>query len=281
MTDTNNMKNTILITGCSSGFGKATAIHFLARGWNVIATMRSPKPDSFEADDSLLVTPLDVTDAASIGKAIGEGIARFGKIDAVVNNAGIGLLAATEATPDEVVRQVFDTNTFGLMAVNRAIIPHMRQRGSGTIINVTSSIGIVPMPYLSTYAASKWAVEGYSEALAYELGAHGIRVKLVEPGLAPDTEFAANAGGISGNLAHDAYKDGIVRYMQSMQEYPFDYTSSEDVAEAVHQAAIDGADKLRYPAGADAAAIAELRQSIPQQEFIERVRAMTGTSVVK
>jgi NAD(P)-dependent dehydrogenase (short-subunit alcohol dehydrogenase family) len=137
-------KATVLITGCSSGFGKATAACFLARDWNVIATMRSPKPGLFENSDRLLVTSLDVTSSQSISDAISKGIDRFGRIDVVVNNAGIGLFGAHEVTSDEVIREVFETNTFGVMAVNRAIARHMRERGSGTTINVTSSAGIAP-----------------------------------------------------------------------------------------------------------------------------------------
>src|SRR5262249_14971927 len=156
-------------TGCSSGFGKATAAHFLSRGWNVIATMRSPQPGLFQESDRLLVTSLDVTDPKSVSNAIAEGIARFGQIDVLVNNAGIGLFSAVEATPDEVIRQVFETNTFGVMKTIRAIVPHMRERGSGTIVNVTSSVGIAPMPLVAIYTASKYAIEGYSESLAYEL----------------------------------------------------------------------------------------------------------------
>lgn len=268
--------STVLITGCSSGFGKGSAAHFLSRGWNVIATMRSPDPELFGANERLLVTALDVTDVASITRAISEGIVRFGKIDAVVNNAGIGLFGAHEAISDEVIRQVFETNTFGVMAVNRAIIPHMREHHSGTIINVTSSAGIAPMPMVAAYTASKYAIEGFSESLAYELGAFDIRVKIVEPGLAPTTHFAANSGSRCDNTIPEAYADFAGRYLQSMQEYPTAYTDAGDVATAVYEAATDGLEKLRYPAGADSMMLAELRRSLPEQEFLARIRTMTG-----
>jgi NAD(P)-dependent dehydrogenase (short-subunit alcohol dehydrogenase family) len=225
-----HIKSTVLITGCSSGFGKASAALFLTRGWNVIATMRTPKPGLFEESDQLLVTSLDVTNPQSVSDAIAKGIARFGKIDVLVNNAGIGLFGAHEVTPDETIRQVFETNTFGVMAANRAIAPHMRERGSGTIINVTSSAGIAPMPMVAVYTASKYAIEG-SESLAYELGTFGVRVKIVEPGLAPSTSFAANSGGRCDNLIPPAYADYAERYLKSMQEYPTAYTDPEDVAE--------------------------------------------------
>ncbi len=270
------MKSTILITGCSSGFGKATASLFLARGWNVIATMRSPKEGLFEASERLFLTALDVTKPESISAAIAQGIARFGKIDVLVNNAGIGLFSALEATPDEVIRQLFETNTFGVMASNRAIIPHMRERGSGTIINVTSSVGIAPMPLVAAYTASKYAIEGFSESLAYELGQFGIRVKLVQPGFAPTTSFGSNSGGIREDLMPEAYAAFAGRYLESMQQQPASYTTEEDVAEAVYTAVSESGDKLRYPAGADSVMLAEMRRSLPEAEFIARIKAMTG-----
>jgi NAD(P)-dependent dehydrogenase (short-subunit alcohol dehydrogenase family) len=273
-----NSKRTVLITGCSSGFGKSIAAHFLARDWNVIATMRSPKSELFDNSDQLLVTSLDVTKSESISDAISKGIDRFGKIDAVVNNAGIGLFGAHEVTPHELIRDVFETNTFGVMAVSRAISPHMRERGSGTIINVTSSAGIAPMPLVAAYTASKYAIEGFSESLAYELGMFGVQVKIVEPGLAPSTSFIANSGGRCDHLIPAAYADYAGRYLKSMQEYPTAYTSAEDVAEAVYAAATDGLDQLRYPAGADSLMLAALRRSLPEQAFIARVRTMTEGS---
>jgi NAD(P)-dependent dehydrogenase (short-subunit alcohol dehydrogenase family) len=268
------MTSTVLITGCSSGFGLASAKFFLDRGWNVIATMRSPQPMLFVDSDRLLVTALDVTDPNSVSNAVSEGIARFGQIDVVVNNAGIGLFTAFEATPDEVIRQAFETNTFGVMAVTRTVIPHLRERGSGTIVNVTSSVGIAPMPLVAVYAASKYAIEGFSESLAYELGTFGVRVRIVEPGLAPSTSFAANTGGRTEDLMPAAYSAYAERYLKSMQDYPTSYTTEGDVAEAVYAAATDDGDRLRYPAGADSVMLAELRQSLSEQEFIARIRTM-------
>ena len=275
------MTFTVLITGCSSGFGRATAAFFLARGWNVIATMRSPMPKLFEASKRLLVTTLDVTDPDSVSDAIAEGIARFGQIDVLVNNAGIGLFSAHEATPDEVIRQVFETNTFGVMAVTRAVAPHMRKRGSGTIVNVTSSAGIAPMPLVAVYTASKYAIEGFSESLAYELGTFGVRVKIVEPGFAPSTSFAVNTGGRRDDLMPAAYSAYANRFLKSMQDHPTSYTTERDVAEAVYAAATDNGDRLRYPAGADSLMLAELRQSLSEQAFMARVRAMVGDDPVK
>jgi NAD(P)-dependent dehydrogenase (short-subunit alcohol dehydrogenase family) len=275
------MTHTVLITGCSSGFGLTSAQFFLARNWNVIATMRSPKPTLFENSDRLLVTALDVTEPNSVANAVKDGIARFGQIDVLVNNAGIGLFSAFEATPDEVIRQVFETNTFGVMALTRAIIPHMRERGSGTIVNVTSSVGIAPMPLVAVYTASKYAIEGFSESLAYELGTFGVRVKIVEPGLAPSTNFATHSGGHGDNLMPATYSAYAGRYLKSMQDYPTSYTTEEDVAEAVYAAATDYEDRLRYPAGADSRMLAELRQSLSEQAFRANIRTMSGDGQVK
>ena len=273
------MPSTILITGCSSGFGRASALYFLARGWNVIATMRTPKVGLFEDSDRLLLLPLDVTEPATISSAIEKGIAHFGKIDVFVNNAGIGYFGAHEAVADQAIRQLFETNTFGVMAANRAIIPHMRVQGSGTIINVTSSVGIAPMPLVAAYAASKFAIEGFSESLAYELGMFGIRVKILQPGLAPSTHFAANSGALGDHPIPPAYAEHAGRYFQSMHAYATGDTTEEDVSKAVYVAATDGEDKLRYPAGADSAMLAELRASLPEQEFIQHIRAMTGSGL--
>jgi len=272
------MQSTLLITGSSSGFGKATAALFLARGWNVIATMRSPKPGIFADHERLLVTRLDVTQQETVAAAIEQGIARFGAIDVFVNNAGIGLFGAHEAVPEETIRQVFETNTFGVMAANRAIIPHLRERRTGMIINVTSSVGIAPMPMVAAYTASKYAIEGFSESLAYELAEFGIRVKIVEPGFAPSTRFGANSGTRCTNLVPAAYADFAGRYLHALQGKPTPHTTEDDVANAIHTAATDGGDRLRYPAGADSAMLAELRRSLPEREFRSWMRTLTGGS---
>src|SRR5678815_1181577 len=228
------MTSTVLITGCSSGFGLSSARLFLASGWNVIATMRSPKPMQFEDSDRLLVTALDVTDPESISNAVATGIARFGQIDVLVNNAGIGLFSAFEATDVDVIRQVFETNTFGVMSVSRAVVPHMRERGSGTIVNVTSSVGIAPMPLVAVYTASKYAIEGFSESLAYELGTFGLRVKIVEPGFAPSTSFSSNSHASRDHMMPPAYAAYAEGYLNSMRNYATAYTNEGDVAEAVY-----------------------------------------------
>src|ERR1700754_3298197 len=188
------MTSTVLITGTSSGYGKAIAQLFLDRGWNVLATMRRPDPAVFPASDRLKLLPLDVTDAGSIDRAIAEGLATFGAIDVLVNNAGIGMASVVEATPDHIVREIFETNTFGVFATCRAIIPQMRNQGRGVIVNVTSSSTIGVMPLVAIYTASKSAVEGFTESMSYELEAYGIKARPVEPGYAQTPHFPANGG---------------------------------------------------------------------------------------
>jgi NAD(P)-dependent dehydrogenase (short-subunit alcohol dehydrogenase family) len=271
------MTKSVLITGTSSGYGKATAQLFLDRGWNVVATMRRPDQAIFRGPaDRLRVLPLDITDPDSISQAINGGIAAFGAIDALVNNAGIGLMSAFEVTPEHVLREVFETNTFGLMSVCRAVIPHMRERGKGVIINVTSSAGIAPMPMVAIYAASKCAVEGFSEALSYEMGLLGIRVKLVEPGLAPTTNFAPNGAGRMQGLMPAPYDEFAQSYMNKMRNYPTAYTTEQDTAEAVFSAATDDSDRLRYPAGEDTKLFSSLRWTTSEEEYLAKMRKMFG-----
>jgi NAD(P)-dependent dehydrogenase (short-subunit alcohol dehydrogenase family) len=271
------MTKSVFITGTSSGYGKATAQLFLDRGWNVVATMRRPDQAIFRGPaDRLRVLPLDITDPDSISQAINGGIAAFGAIDALVNNAGIGLMSAFEVTPEHVLREVFETNTFGLMSVCRAVIPHMRERGKGVIINVTSSAGIAPMPMVAIYAASKCAVEGFSEALSYEMGLLGIRVKLVEPGLAPTTNFAPNGAGRMQGLMPAPYDEFAQSYMNKMRNYPTAYTTEQDTAEAVFSAATDDSDRLRYPAGEDTKLFSALRWTTSEEEYLAKMRKMFG-----
>ena len=241
------MTKTILITGTSSGYGKAMAELFLDRGWNVLATMRRPDPTVFATtSERLKVLPLDVTDADSIGKAIAAGVAAFGAIDVLVNNAGIGMASVVEATPDSTVREIFETNTFGVFATCRAIIPQMRKQGHGVIINVTSSAAIAPMPLVAIYAASKCAVEGFTESLSYELEPFGIKARLVEPGYAPTTNFTANGGPRMQGLIPADYGAFAQSCFAKMANYPTPYCTEAEVAEAVFAAATEpgGTDPL-------------------------------------
>ena len=246
---------TVLITGCSSGYGLASARHFLDRGWQVIATMRTPREDVLPRSERLRVLGLDVTQPKSIGAAVDAA----GPIDVLVNNAGIGLLGAFEATPMETTRDVFETNTFGSMAMTQAVVPHFRQRKSGVIVNVTSSATLAPFPLVAVYTASKTAVEGFSASLALELQQFNVRVKLVEPGYCPDTRFAENGGPRMQGLVTEpyaAYAQGVFGEFSKVSAT----TSPVDVAEAVWRAANDTSDQLHFPAGPDAVALAKAKQ---------------------
>ena len=267
----------ILITGTSSGYGKATAQLFLDQGWNDVATMRAPDESVFDKPgDRLKVLPLDVTSAESISKALADAVAAFGRIDVLVNNAGIGLLSAFEFTPDTVIREMFETNTFGVMAVCRAAIPHMRQHAGGVIINVTSSTAIAPMPFVAVYTASKCAVEGFTEALSYELGLVGIRARIVEPGLAPTTNFRTNSANRIEGLTPPPYDAFAQRYFAKLQDYPTAFTSVSEVSEAVFAAATEEGDRLRFPAGPDTALFAQLRWMTSEEHYLAQMRAMFG-----
>ena len=242
--------NTILITGCSSGYGLETARHFLARQWNVVATMRNPREDVLPRSEKLRILPLDVTDEASIAAAVEAA----GPIDALVNNAGIGVVGAFEATPMSHIRKVFDTNTFGAMAMTQAVIPQMRERRSGVIVNVTSSTTLTPMPLAAAYTASKQAIEGFTGSLAHELAHFGVRAKLVVPGYAPTTRFSHNTSVPVEDLIPQTYADFAAPIFAAFAQ-PGLFTTEADVAEAVWAAVNDGTQRLHFPAGADAIAL--------------------------
>lgn len=245
---------TALITGCSSGYGLETVRHLHAQGWKVVATMRQPRHDLFPVSATIRVLPLDVTDPGSIARAVDAA----GPIDVLVNNAGLGLFGAFEATPMETVREIFDTNTFGVMTMCQAVIPQFRERRSGMIINVTSSTTLVPFPLVAAYTASKTAIEGFTGSLALELAQFGVRVKLVEPGHCPDTRFADNGAERMQGLITEPYGPFAHRIFEGFSRDVV-MTRPIDVAQAVWQAANDGSDRLNFPAGADALALARHR----------------------
>ena len=242
---------TVLITGCSSGYGLETARYFHAQGWNVVATMRTPREDILPQSERLRVLALDVTKPESIAAAVEAS----GPIDVLVNNAGIGVVGAFEATPMATTREVFDTNTFGVMAMTHAVVPQFRARRSGVVVNVTSSVTLTPMPLAAVYTASKMAIEGFSASLALELEFFNVRVKLVEPGYGPTTRFTSNGARRMERLIPEAYAP-FARPILSSFAQPVAVTTASDVAETVYRAANDASGQLRFPAGADAVALA-------------------------
>ena len=243
---------TVLITGCSSGYGLETARHFHSQGWNVVATMRTPREDALPRAERLRVLPLDVTKPASIAAALEAS----GPIDVLVNNAGIGLFGALEVTPMTTVREVFETNTFGVIAMTQAVLPQLRARRSGVVVNVTSSATLAPMPLVAVYTASKMAIEGFTASLAFELADFEVRVKLVEPGYGPSTAFTKNTGSRLDGLIPEAYAPLAQRIFATLGQGPAAVTTEADVADGVWRAANDESGQLRFPAGADALALA-------------------------
>lgn len=244
---------TVLITGCSSGFGREIACHFLDRGWNVIATMRNPAASTLPVSDGLRVVSLDVTDTASIAAAIDTA----GPVDVLVNNAGIGWLNAVEGTPLATARDIFEANVFGTIAMMQAVLPGMRQRRSGAIINVGSSSTLKPLPLLSVYRASKAAINALTESASLELAEFGIRACVVLAGRAPSTSFASSARArvAAGGFFPAPYEDFAGRTLTAMEQAGAgEVTTAEDVAEVVYRAATDPQCPLIVPAGADAIA---------------------------
>ncbi|QLF71594.1 SDR family oxidoreductase (plasmid) [Peteryoungia desertarenae] len=265
---------TILITGASSGIGLATARHFQANGWNVIATMRAPSEDSALANlDNVLVTRLDVTDAVSIPAAVAAGIERFGKIDVLLNNAGYGAYGALEAFTMERIRRQFDTNVVGLLEVTKAVLPHMRKNRSGTVINISSIGGQITFPLGTLYHGTKFAVEGLSEALHYELEPLGIRVRIVEPGM-----IKTNFGGRSFDFAIDEdlsdyapTAEAMGRLFGKLASNP---SAPEIVAQVIWDAAHEEGDRLRFRAGEDADRLLDARKSQDDGTFIGGIKTL-------
>jgi NAD(P)-dependent dehydrogenase (short-subunit alcohol dehydrogenase family) len=242
---------TVLITGCSSGYGLETARHFHAQGWNVIATMRTPRGDLLGQSDRLRVLALDVTKPDSIAAVVESA----GPIDVLVNNAGIGVVGAFEATPMSTTREVFETNTFGVIAMTQAVVPQFRGRGDGVVVNVTSSVTLAPMPLAAVYTASKMAIEGFTASLALEMAYFNVRVKLVEPGYCPTTQFTSNGSVRMDGLIPEVYRPFAEPILAAFGEADA-VTLPADVADAVCRAANDTSTQLRFPAGADAVALA-------------------------
>lgn len=241
---------TILITGCSSGYGFETARHFYAQGWAVVATMRKPRPDLFPASDRLRVVALDVTDADSIALALEVA----GPIDVLVNNAGIGLFGALEHSPMQRIRDVYASNTLGTIAMTQAVIPQFRERGAGVIVNVTSTATLASFPLAAAYTGSKTAIQGFTGSLAHELAPLGIAVKLIEPGYGPTTAFAQNTDVELANVLPEPYWSYAEPILMAMAK-PALFTTEADVARAVWQAVHDNTGRAHFPAGADAEAI--------------------------
>ena len=270
------MRQTIFITGASSGIGLATAKLFQAKGWNVVATMRKPEMAGDLAGlANMLITRLDVTDTDRVDGAVDAALKRFGQIDVLLNNAGYGAYGPLENFSDDRIRRQFDTNVIGLLLVTRAILPHMRQRRSGTIVNISSIGGQMTFPLGTLYHGTKFAVEGLSEALHFELASMGIGVKIIEPGMIA-TDFAGRSFDFANDPPIDEYQEIVGKVMGAFAANPVPPSPPELVAEVIFGAATDGTGRLRYRAGADADALLDHRKDVDDNIFMAGIKAQFG-----
>jgi len=266
---------TVLITGCSSGIGKAAAKLFAGNDWNVIATMRQPEKADLAAANNLLLTKLDVQDPGSIARAIESGLARFGRIDALINNAGFSLGGVFEGISREKIQEQFAVNVFGVMDVTRALLPRFRKNQGGLIINISSRAGLVGLPLNTLYCASKFALEGFSEALAYELASQNIIVKLVEPsGGVGSTDFGKRvAAERAQTVSLSDYDEFIARAGATYAGMAAKRMANADgIAQVIYGAATDGTNRLRYFYGEDTGGLVKARRDLSEEQFFEFMR---------
>ena len=271
-----NMSPTIFITGASSGIGLATARHFQQAGWNVAATMRSPEREtSLTGLERVLVTRADVQDNASIVSAVDAAVARFSRIDVLLNNAGYGAYGPLEAVSDAAMERQYDVNVFGLMRTTRAVLPHFRRQRNGLVINVSSMGGRMAFPLGTLYHGTKFAVEGLSEALQYELAPLGARVKIIEPG-ATRTDFAGRSFDFMNYDALTEYQPLVATFMDVLAPLMTNAVSPDVVASAIFEAATDGSPQFRYAVGADATAILDARRQLDDASFHAMIGGQFG-----
>lgn len=259
---------TIVITGSSTGIGLATAKHFAAQGWNVAATMRTPEKDTeLGGLENVRLYKLDVTDESSIASARDSILNDFEKVDVVLNNAGYGLVGPFEATSSEQIKRQFDTNVFGLMEVTRAFLPHFRANKAGLFLNVSSIGGRITFPLISLYHSTKWAVEGFSESLWYELGELGIGVKIIEPG-GVDTDFGGRSMDFAMPETLPDYSEMVTKFQTAMQNLGLASSTAKFLAEGIYNATTDGKAQLRYLIGSDAEQMYAMREQVGDDAFV-------------
>lgn len=264
------MDKVVLITGASTGIGKETALLFQTKNWKVAATMRNPdNAADMQKIADIECIRLDVTDVESIRSAISETREKFGRIDAIVNNAGYGLVGPFEAATQEQIEKQFQTNVYGLMNVCREILPYFREQKRGTIVNVASMGGRITFPLYSLYHATKWAVEGFSEALQYEVREYGVKIKIIEPGPIK-TDFYDRSQDLTRKEGLTAYDNFIARAMPNLQKAGETAPDGKLVAEVIYEAATDTSWKMRYPA--NSRLILTARKLLPDSIFLALVR---------
>jgi NAD(P)-dependent dehydrogenase (short-subunit alcohol dehydrogenase family) len=272
------MRKTIFITGCSSGIGRITAKYFQQKGWNVAATVRSnPEQDTeLNSLDNVQVIALDVTKEDTIQSAVQQAVQRFGKIDVLLNNAGYGSYGILEATAEQAMRMQFDVNVIGTLLVTKNIIPIMRKQQEGIIINISSMGGKITLPLGTLYHGSKFAVEGLSEALSFELEPIGIQVKLIEPGMI-NTNFEDT---VMKNLHIDPsqteYAPFLEKVMIAIQQAGRGASEAIVVAEKIYEAATDNKKQMRYIAGADAEEIIAARKQLDDDSYLSLIKQNWG-----
>lgn len=267
------MKKTVLITGTSSGIGRATAKHFHELGWNVAATMRVPENEKeLSALDNVRVYALDVTDPQSIQHTVDNVIKDFGGIDVLVNNAGFGLFGPFEEASQEKIDRVFATNVFGVMNMIRAVLPHFREKKNGSIVNVTSVGGLAGLPMNSIYHATKFAVDGFTESLYYELEPFNIHVKVVAPG-GVATDFAGRSLSVTMDRENHPYAKQLGHIMEAFGQRRGNYTGPDAVAQVIAEAATDESPRLRYLSGADAEQLLAARRHSSDAEYFTLVKS--------
>lgn len=266
------MTKTVLITGSSTGIGKTTAAYFQAMGWNVAATMRTPENETELTElENVKCIRLDVTNEDTIKAAVDRTIELFGGIDVIVNNAGFGAIGPFEAATNEQIQSQFDTNVFGVMNVTRAILPHFRDKRGGVIINIASAGGRMTWPLYTLYHATKWAVEGFSESLQYELRPFNIRVKIIEPG-SIKSDFWGRSQDVLVRKGFDVYEEYVNTVVPNLQKSGANAPEPDVVAAVVYKAANDNSWKLRYQPGATTSFTLFLRNILPTRWFNYTVR---------
>ena len=258
-----------LVTGASSGIGKAAAIALVGAGFEVIGTSRNTS--DVAALDGVTFLDLDVTDDASVSRVFESVIQRFGRLDVLVNNAGTGAAGAAEESSVAQVQRVFDINFFGLVRMTKAVLPRMRAAGTGRIINISSVLGLVPAPYMASYAATKHAIEGYSESVDHEVREYGIRVLLVEPAY---TRTGLDAKAIQPDAPLPIYAEQRNVFDGVMAHAMADGDDPAIVARAIVAAATDPRPKLRYTAGPTAGRVSALRRFVPTRVFDRQIRKL-------
>lgn len=272
------MTNTVFITGSSTGIGRETARYFSEKGWNVVATMRHPesRTTGLEGLANIMLLHLDVLDRESVKKAVASALTTFGAIDVLVNNAGYAAFGPFEASTPEAVERQFHTNVTGLMDVTREILPLFRMQGHGVIVNVTSAAGRMTFPLYTLYNSTKWAVEGFSECLQFELRPFNIRVKIIEPGIIK-TDFYDRSKDVTSTkdvTAYDAMVEKMARYEERNIEKG-SFSEPRVVAQTIYRAATDGSWKLRYHAGKFSGTVLGLRRMLPERAFLRLIRYLT------